>query len=296
MKSLRSLGGALSFALVIGMLASAVPVGAQTLNSLTMERTIQLTDIKTTITPTGIPPNVLAAITSGALEVREQSNYNPQAAALTSTTFVVPVGSPTPTAIGALPANSVIASVTMSIDKIYVTSNTVQLVGSISQSSQTPYGNYQGYPATFSFGFTKDTPPKINNVIESVAGTIMLYSASATGTFTITLPPTPPGGGGGGTGVTIVVNGITGATASFQTTVNQMTLNASASTSTNAGALTYAWSIPAGSPSAGISFPGGNTATPLIQLTSGLVQYTIVLTVTDSTGAMATMTITIQYI
>ena len=237
MKLLRSLRGALSFALVIGMLASAVTVGAQTLNSLKMERTIQLTDIKTTITPTGIPANVLAAITSGAIEVREQTNYNPQASALTSTTFVVPVGSPNPTAIGALPANSVIASVTMSIDKTYVTSSSVQFVGSISQSSATPYGNYQGFPATFSFGFTKDTPPKINTVIESVAGTIMLYSASASGTLTITLPPTPPGGGSG-TGVTVVVNGVSGTTASFQSTVNQLILDASASTSSNPGALT----------------------------------------------------------
>ena len=296
MRLLRSLGSALSVALVLGLFASAVPAGAQTLNSLTMERAIQLTDIKTTITPTGIPANVLAALTSGALEIREQTNYNPQASTLTSTTFVVPVGSPNPTSIGSLPLTSIIASVTMSIDKIYVTASAVQFVGNITQSTATPYGNYQGFPESFSFGFTKDSPPKINNVIESVAGTIVLYSASSNGTFTITQPPSGGGGGGGGTGITIVVNGNTGNTASIQTTVNQVILDASASKSSNAGALTYTWSIPQGAPSASISFPGGDTSKAFVQLASGKISYTINLTVTDSTGATSTATITIQYI
>ena len=296
MKLLRSLGGGVSVALLLGMLITA-PAGAQTLNSLSMERAIQLSSILTSITPTGIPPNVLAALTSGALEIREQTNYNPQANTLTSSVFTVAAGSPTPTNLGTVAPSSFFAVVTVSVDKVYVTSSAVQFVGTVSQSTATPYGNYQGAPSSFSFGYTKDTPPKINNVIESVAGTIVLFSATATGTVNIT-QPSSGGGGGGGTGVTIVVSGPGGTAANnaFQTVVNQVNLDASGSTSSNAGPLTYSWTVAANAPGAVISFPGGNTAKPFIQLASGKQKYTINLTVTDATGASATTAITIDFL
>ena len=294
MKLLRSLGGALSIALILGLLAVAVPTGAQTLNSLTMERTIALSNVATTITPMGIPVNVVAAIASGALEIREQTNYNSQASTLTSSDFVVAAGSPTPTSLGTLPQSSYLAIVVVSIDKIYVTGSAVQFVGSVSQSTTTPYGNYQGSPATFSFGYTKDTPPKINTVLETVAGVIGLYSPAATGTVSITQPPSG-GGGGPGTGVTIVVSG-PGASSTpnaFESQVNQVNLDASKSTSSNPGALTYSWALAPGFPSASIT--GGNTATPFIQLSSGRNTYQFILTVTDATGASATANITVKY-
>jgi hypothetical protein len=94
-----------------------------------------------------------------------------------------------------------------------------------------------------------------------------------------------------GTGVTIVVNGPGGST--FVTVSNQITLDASRSSSSNPGTLTYAWT-----PSPGFSnvaIVGGNTATPIVQLPSpGTYQFT--LTVTDATGASATSTITVQYL
>ena len=63
--------------------------------------------------------------------------------------------------------------------------------------------------------------------------------------------------------------------------------------STNAGALSYSWTIPQGFPTAGIL--QGNTATPTFQFTTrGTYQFT--LTVTDTTGATATATIIVQYI
>jgi hypothetical protein len=209
---------------------------------------------------------------------------------------VVQAGSPTPTSLSTVPFNAYLAIVALTADKIYITKTAVQLVGTITQSNTTPFGNYQGAPSTFSFGYTSDTPPKINNVIETVAGVVAVYSSAATGTFTITQPSGGGGGGGVATVVTIVVNGSTSATPTFQTTVNQLILDASASTSTNAGALTYAWTIPQGSPSAVISFPGGNTAKAFVQLSSRKSTYQFKLTVTDSTGASATVTITVQYL
>jgi hypothetical protein len=296
MKLLRSIGGTLSVALILGLLVVAVPAGAQTLNSLTMERVIVLSSAHSTLTP-NLPAALLGAVTSGAQEIHEQTNYNPQASQLTSTFFALPAGSALPTNLGSVPATSFLASLSLSVDKTYVTSSAVQFVGSISQSSAPLFGSasYQGAPATVSFGYTKDTPPKIHDVTESIAGVAVAWTGAATGTLSITQPSTP-GGPGGGTGITIVVNGLTGATPSIQTTVNQLTLDASASTSTNAGALTYTWSIPQGSPSAGIGFPGGNTAVAFVQLSSGKQTYTINLTVTDATGATATSTITIVFL
>jgi hypothetical protein len=299
MKLLRSLGGALSVALILGLLAVAVPAGAQTLNSLTMERVINLTSAHSSLT-SNLPASVLASLASGALEVHEQTNYNPQGSALTSTFFLMPAGSTPPTNLGTVSLSNFLAVETLTADKIYVTKNAVQFVGLISQSNAPLYGttNYVGAPATFSFGYTSDTPPKIHDVIDSVAGVAVAYTASATGTVSITQPPAGGGGGGGGgsSPITIVVvNGGSAPGTAFETTVNQIALDASGSTSTNAGALTYAWSVPSGQPSAVISLPGGNAAKPLIQLSSGKQQYIITLTVTDATGATATATITIQY-
>jgi hypothetical protein len=127
----------------------------------------------------------------------------------------------------------------------------------------------------------------------------LTFSAFLTGPFNSTqLPspaaPAPPAGGA--TPIMIVVTSLVGAstgTNTFVTTVNQTTLSASQSTSTNAGTLSYAWAPQPGFPSIGIS--NGNTATPTLQFPfTGT--YQVVLTVTDATGAQATATITIQFV
>ena len=96
--------------------------------------------------------------------------------------------------------------------------------------------------------------------------------------------------------VSVVVNGAPGVFSNgpntFQVTSNIFGLDASKSTSSNAGGLSYSWS--AISPgSAGISY--ANTATPMIQLI-GKGTFQLSVTVTDPIGTSATQAITIQYV
>jgi hypothetical protein len=73
----------------------------------------------------------------------------------------------------------------------------------------------------------------------------------------------------------------------------QVYLDGSKSTSADGKPLTYRWSTLPGTPSAAIM--RGDTATPLVQFSTGPVDYKFQLTVTDSTGKTATDTLTIKF-
>ena len=125
----RIMFGVFALALVL-VLASAAPAAAQTLQAFNIERAIALNDILTPITP-NLPANVLAALAGGALEIRETLIYNSQANTLTSTIFAVPTGSPIPTPPPVLAnlGTALVASVTMTIDRIYVTTTPFMMAG-----------------------------------------------------------------------------------------------------------------------------------------------------------------------
>ncbi len=76
-------------------------------------------------------------------------------------------------------------------------------------------------------------------------------------------------------------------------TTREVRLDGSKSTSVDGKPLTFLWSIPQGSPSAGIY--GANTATPSVQFSQRGAVYTFLLTVTDSTGKTSTDTVKINY-
>jgi parallel beta-helix repeat protein len=131
----------------------------------------------------------------------------------------------------------------------------------------------------------------------SVIGTVNStpWLTSVYGAAQLPSPPTPPPSGT--TGVMIVVSGPGGATSTsntFQIVSSQVALNASHSTSTNAGGLSYSWTVSPGYTSA-VSIVGASTATPTIQLASRGT-YQVTLTVTDTKGLTATATITLQYV
>jgi parallel beta-helix repeat protein len=129
-------------------------------------------------------------------------------------------------------------------------------------------------------------------------GTVV-FTPWLTGPFASSSLPAAPTGGGGSTppptGITIVITGpgaVTSATDTFQVSSSGIVLDASKSTSSNPGTLSYSWTIAPGYPSIGI--PGGNSATPTIQLPYAGT-YQLILTVTDSTGATATAKVTLLY-
>ncbi len=137
--------------------------------------------------------------------------------------------------------------------------------------------------------------PACANISGSVA-----FAPWLTGPFAASSLPTAPSGGGGTTppppaGITIVITGPGGATSAtntFAVVTGGVTLDASQSTSSNAGGLSYSWTTASGYPAIGI--PGGNSATPSIQLPYPGT-YVFILTVTDSTGATKTATVTVQF-
>ena len=289
MKPNRILTVPLSLTVAVLAVGTSSSTQGQTLTALTLERTLQLNNVLTTRTPADMSTTTVAALSAGALEMREQLNYNPALNTLTSTLFVVPASAPNPTNLNQLPFGSFVGSSTMSIDKIYIAStpyNSVEFMGTVSHSTDSPYGNYMGAFETFSFGFTSDRPPAIRDVIETYSGAVVIYTPSSTGNFTIVRPAVL----NGGTNLSININGLTTNTPAFTTAINQITLDASGSTPANA---TFTWSVVSGS--AAISFPDGKTSVANVQLASGKMTYVLKLTVMDSKGATSIATVTINF-
>ncbi len=301
MTSLWKKFGASSLALTV-VAACAIPLAAQTtpptcatapasITNLSIERVLTLSNILTTLTPTA-PANVLAAIASGAQEIRSRIVYNPTQSTVTDTTFLVAPGSPNPTPLSIDLTQQTLQGYVLQVDKVYTSCKptpSVLFVGTIAGSTGA-FGNPTGAPGAISIGYTTDNPPKINNVVELIGGQVVAYSAAANGTLTFPAAPvTPPATAGI---PTIVVNPVPVSGSSLQVFFNPYHVDASQSTDPNKLPLTYLWS----SDKVANFSPSNTDPAPNIQFNSGVGDYTITLTVTNSAGISSTTQFILTYV
>ena len=157
--------------LALCLVASAVQLGAQSpatcttaptaVSSLSIESVLSLSNVMSTLTPT-IPANVLAAITSGAQEVRSRFIYNPTGGTITNTTFLVAPGSPNPTPIGINVDPTTLISFTLQIDRVYTSCRpvpSVLFVGTVGSGAGS-LGNLTGATGNVT-AFATSSPPAL---------------------------------------------------------------------------------------------------------------------------------------
>lgn len=308
MTSLWKKFGASSLALVaVG--TCAIPLGAQTtttatcptgagsVNAFSIESVLTLSNVLSTLTPNA-PGNILAAITSGAQEIRDRMIYNPGQSTITTTIFTVAPGAPNPTPLSIDVTQQTLVTAVLNIDRIYTSTTprpSVMFVGTIGVGSGV-FGNFAGAPGAISIGYTTDTPAKINNVVELIAGEVISFSGTGVGALPgnagITFPAapvTPPATAGT---PTIVVNPVPVTGQSLQVFFNPYHVDASQSTDPNKLPLTYLWSS-----DKPVNFQPSNTdPAPNIEFDSGAGDYTITLTVKNSAGGTATTKFVLTYI
>jgi hypothetical protein len=307
MPTLREKFLAVAFAITI-FACSALSLSAQSTTSatcttpptsvtaLSFESVVQLNNILT-VFPPNIPANVIAAITSGAQQLRGRVIYNPAQGTVTTTVFVVAPGSPNPTPLSIDITQQTIVVSVLQVDRVYIACTptpSIMFVGTISGSSGI-FGNFNGAPGAISFGYTTDNPPSINNVTGLAAGQGVIFSPSGTGALpggaAITFPAAPVTSPTSAGAPMIVINP-TPVTGSLQVFFNPYHVDASQSSDPNKLALTYMWSS-----DKPVNFqPSNKDAAPNIQFGSGAGDYTITLTITNSAGVSSTTKFVLTYI
>lgn len=189
------------------------------LTALNLERAVVLTGLSSTTTPT-IPANILASITGGALELRQQLTLNSTTNIITLTDFTAQPSSTSPTPIGSIQTSSVLSTESFFVDKVYASCKpkpSLLITGFITQNfPKSPVGDLTGTAAAISIGYTTDSPAKVNNVVVVYAGVASIYSAAAVGTLTFPSTPVVPPGSNAGAPVIVVAGGLNQSTAQKQ--------------------------------------------------------------------------------
>jgi len=255
-------------------------------NTLQIERTVKVMDAFNA-NKTVIPAAFAVAVNSGALEIREQMNYNGTMLAVAM--FIATPGSVSPTVLGTLMPQNLLSVTQIAVDKVYVTAGpaaTMLFTGkTVSNQPVSVYGDLTGSLASLSFGYSGDKTAQFTNIVSVAAGMVASYSATGVGNINFPPPVTPPSGTG--TGPQIVI------TPAYQmASIKFLTLDASATTDAQGLPMTFVWR--AVNKSVAIANP--NNAVVSIQLSEGAGDYVFEVTVTDTAGVIAKATTTISYV
>jgi hypothetical protein len=268
------------FRLAPALFAALLPLSAQAVTELVLERPLTSANILTA-TPLFLPP--------GAFEIRERLIYNPSGATLTSTIFTVQPGSPLPTPINASLAGAVLGVYTLNVEKVFVTAKpfpAVAFTGTVAGASGSGVlGDVLGLPFMVSFGYKygEGNNAEVLGLTHTIAGRVTAFSATAAGRLVIPRPPAPPENP---TGPRIVLN------VPVNTVSKQIDLDASKTTDDSGTTLTFAWR----NVNKSAALLNQNTAVATVQFTEGAGDYIFEITVTNGNGQSAKQTVTVAYL
>jgi len=286
--TLRSLSNISLKALALA--ACALPLAAQIstcasqppgISKFVIEHAVDVTAILSTNTP-NIPDAVVGQIFSGQKETRSRIEFDASTNILINHLFLVNPGAPIPT-----PANTNFLAIrfgylAVQVDKVYTSCTprpAVSVAGTIVDGYPI-FGNPQGAPYYFSFGYSTDPTPVIRDVVSDSVGLGLLYAAKAPGTLTF---PT--------------INAVVKGGPVITTKASAIVLDGTASTggaisyAQVGGDLTYQWTTP--SWGLGIITPNQNQT--LVLIGGGPGQYTVNLAIRNVLGETANTTVTIIY-
>jgi hypothetical protein len=274
--------GAVSFAQT-----TAAP--ALTFTSFTEESVISPDQATSTNAP-AFSDDVVALIQGGGYELHQQVAYDSVAATVTVIGFLLPSGSPVPTA--AVPNNAAIYSYVFKVTSMTNTETAAMLSGTVESSDGAgAFASLTGGLATLTTGLALQSPDStgtsaasFNAVDVVIAGIGGLMAPTGQGAVKIKAVK--------GLQIPIAVAGPKGQ----QVSTPSFTLSGAASKDPSGGTLTYKWVF---MPVAGqtLTINGASTATPAVVLgdPSATGVYAFQLTVTNAAGLIATDVVSIDY-
>ena len=268
-------------------IAFCVAANAQTISTFTQEITVLPTALSAA-TPPPIPPSLIAAIASGALEIRQQA-IDANLKQLRVKTFTV---APSRRIRHLPPAKITSWTITPSMSRRPFSDIASEYgVDRIRQQCchPSPIGVVRGSIVIYSVGYTQGVngAAQFNNTTVVLPGTgRFLLAATSSGTLRFAGDATPATGGTG-TGAPVADAGpdITALTLEAQ-------LDGSKSSDPDGDAITYSWK----SVGRSASLRNATSAMPIVQFGEGFGEYEFELTVTDSKGLSTTDRVKVLYL